>query len=229
MDLFKLLVSSLLVIFALGSDAALYSQESSSEPIYLDEPEPEPPVRIVLQETKTENYEDEKPRLERGLAKLSDDQVVNHGTYVEYYRNGQKFAEGTYELGLHVGEWKFWYPNGQLCKTVSFKAGKPHGTWDVARPDGTRESTRSYEDGLRHNQWINYYEDGEKRKLELTYNMGQVEGQRLLYYPNGQLQQQIPFENGVMQGTIITWDEQGNKVSEMDIEQGKLTGQTRKF
>ena len=38
---------------------------------------------------------------------MSDDQLVNHGEYTEYYPNGQKFAEGNYDNGVHDGTWSY--------------------------------------------------------------------------------------------------------------------------
>ncbi|NOY30627.1 MAG: toxin-antitoxin system YwqK family antitoxin [Planctomycetes bacterium] len=217
------------ISFVAENSAHVCAQEVDSTEIYLDEPEKEPPPTVVRQDTQKANYDDENPRLERGVAYLSNDQVVSHGKYVEFYRSGQKYSEGTYDMGLHTGQWKYWHPNEQICKSVNFKAGKPHGQWDVFRPDGSREASKGYENGMRHGPWIIYFEDGKQPKIELTYNQGQIDGERLIYYANGQLRQQIPFENGLMHGKVTNWDEEGKKVSEMQFEEGKLVGKPKQL
>jgi hypothetical protein len=88
------------------------AQEAASlteEAVYLDEPAPAPKPAEVGQGPVKEEYEPGKVRVERVVKKMSDDTFVNHGKYVEYYRNGQKFAEGTYENGVHEGPWSFWH------------------------------------------------------------------------------------------------------------------------
>ena len=56
---------------------------------------PVPPPVVVTPGKLAEKYEDGTVRIEREVLKMSDDQIVNHGEYTEYYPNGQKFAEGT--------------------------------------------------------------------------------------------------------------------------------------
>jgi len=234
MKLSKPLAFSFLVVLAAGISASVDiqevdAQEAKPAQIYLDEPEPEPPPTIVRNDTKKENYDADTRRLEREVAYLSNDQVVNHGKYVEFYRDGQKYSAGTYDMGLHVGQWQYWHPNGQICKTVSFKVGKPDGKWDVFRVDGSLESIKSYENGLRHGSWHIFFEDGKQYKVELTYNQGKVEGERKIYYSNGQVRQQIPYEDGLMHGTATNWNEEGKKVSEMQFKKGKLAGKPKLF
>jgi len=234
MKLPKPVAFSFLVVLAAGIVLGIEVKKveaQATEPvqIYLEEPEREPPPTIVRSETKKENYDADTRRLEREVAYLSNDQVVNHGKYVEFYRDGKKYSEGSYDMGLHVGQWQYWYPNGQICKTVTFKAGKPDGQWDVFRVDGSLESSKSYENGLRQGSWYIYFEDGKQHKVELTYNQGKIEGERKIYYSNGQMLQQIPYEDGLMHGTATNWNEEGRKVSEVQFEKGKLAGKPKKF
>jgi len=221
---FSLLVA---LVAAIGTCAG--AQKADSTQIYLDEPAKEPPPTVVQRSTLTEDYENENRRLERDVVRLSNDQIVNHGKYVEFYQDGNKYSTGTYEMGLYEGPWQYWYPNGQSCKSVIFKAGKPHGKWDIFRPDGTLKASKAYQDGLRHGPWKYYFEDGKQLKVELTYNQGKIEGERFNYYPNGQLRQQIHFENGLMHGKATNWNEAGQKISEMQFENGKLVGKPQRF
>jgi antitoxin component YwqK of YwqJK toxin-antitoxin module len=36
-----------------------------------------------------------------------------HGPFAEYHPNGSKAAEGRYEVGQKVGEWRYWSADGQ--------------------------------------------------------------------------------------------------------------------
>ncbi|MEM9657935.1 MAG: toxin-antitoxin system YwqK family antitoxin, partial [Planctomycetota bacterium] len=183
-----------LVLIAFSCDAALRVPVAAAQDDapYLKEPSPVPPPMVVRRAKLPEKYPGGAIRVEREVIQMSDNQLINHGTYVEYYRNGKKFAEGTYEQGVHDGQWSFWHENGQLCKVVQFDDGKPSGQWDVFRPDGTLMSKKSYRDGERHGKWITYFDD-EKVRIELTYRNGQLDGKRVAYHPNGQKRQEVTF------------------------------------
>jgi hypothetical protein len=52
------------------------------------------------------------------------------GYKYEYYETGELKANGKYENGLKIGEWKFWYENGKMeQKGLYVKGEKPHGDW----------------------------------------------------------------------------------------------------
>ncbi len=217
------LCASLLV----ASDS--HGQPTESEPIYLEEPGSEPPAPISRRQKIKEVYEDKSPRAEREVAQLSNDRVLNDGKYTEYYRDGQKFVEGNYKLGVFDGEWSYWFPNGQLCKKVSFSNGKTDGQWEVFDKEGKRISQKSYKGGMRHGKWIVYYESGEVPKFEISYEQGKPVGERITYYESGSKKQLISFKNGKMDGMMTEWDESGNKVAEAKFEDGKLVGEVERF
>lgn len=208
---------------------AQQADASDSTAILLDEPVKEPPPAVVRQNKSTNTYSDGTLRVEQHLAFLSDDRVVNHGPYVEYYHDGQKYAEGVYQFGVYAGEWKYWHPNGQLCKAVSFKAGRPNGEWEVFRPDGSRQAKKGYQNGLRQGKWLQYFKQGEKLMVEVNYDHGKIDGDRVTYFESGQVRQQVPYKEGVIHGTLTNWDESGQKLSEITFEKGKVVGRITRF
>lgn len=197
--------------------------------IYLEEPQPTPPPVVVGPGKLTEKYEGGAVRIEREVLKMSDDQIVNNGLFTEYYPNGQKFAEGRYADGVHVGQWSFWHDNGQLCKTVTFKNGRPDGAWDVFRPDGTLLAKRIYKDNQRDGLWIIYQDDGKSPKVEDSYANGQHEGTSRVYFANGKPQREMSFKGGQLDGVMTEWDEAGRKVAEASFKAGKRDGKFTLF
>src|SRR5262245_55961344 len=117
--------------------AAPAPQAAAEDMLLLPEGSPPPPPVVVTNGSLSAKYESGSTRIERQVLKLSDDQLVNHGKFTEYYESGQKFAEGEYDNGVHNGTWTFWYDNGQICKVVTFDKGRANGKWDVFREDGT--------------------------------------------------------------------------------------------
>lgn len=205
------------------------AQSADQKPIYLEEAQPEPPAKVVKRQKIREVYQDKELRAEREIALLSNDRIVNDGTFVEYYHDGQKYSEGKFEMGIFEGDWQYWYPNGQLCKKVTFKSGKPDGQWEVFNEEGVSQGIKSYRNGRRDGKWIAYHEDGKNPRMELDYQNGKPSGQRVIYYPNGQKRQVINFKDGIMEGLMTEWNEDGDKMAEAEFKAGKIVGQVRRF
>ena len=197
---------------------------AETEQVYLDEPTPAPEPTVAQEGPVKEPYDNGKVRVERNVRLLSDNQVVNHGKYTEYYRNGQKFTEGNFDGGVHDGPWSYWHENGQLAKTINFQKGSPDGTWDVFRADGTLQAKKAYKAGKRDGSWVVYHEDGKTPKIEQTFVDGAVSGLRKTYFPSGKNRQEANFTNGQLDGKMTEWDESGRKIAEATFEQGKLNG-----
>ncbi len=208
-----------------GADAA----KAAPEAVYLDEPTPAPEPTVAQEGPISEKYNDGKVRVERNIRLLSDNQVVNHGKYTEYYRNGQKFAEGNFDGGAHDGEWSYWHDNGQLAKTVTFKKGAPEGEWEVFRPDGTLQAKKGYKAGKREGSWIIYYEDGKTPKIEQNFVDGKLVGPRKTYFASGKPRQEATFVDGVLDGVMTEWDEAGRKLAEATFAKGKLHGKLSRW
>jgi antitoxin component YwqK of YwqJK toxin-antitoxin module len=203
--------------------------KAAAEPVYLDEPEPAPEPTIAREGPLTEKYEDGKVRVERNIRQLSDNKIVNHGKFTEYYRNGQKFSEGSFNAGVHDGPWTFWHENGQLAKTVNFVKGQPDGAWEVFRADGTLQAKKGYKAGKRDGTWVSYFEDGKTPTIEQTFVDGKPDGPVNLYYKSGKPRIQTVFKAGVREGVSTEWDESGRKVAEATYAKGKLDGKLTRY
>ncbi len=164
---------------------------TDDQPIYLEEPEPVPPPKIVQNHVFKEKYKDETLRAERTVVRMSDDSILNHGPYKEFYRDGKPYCEGQYDHGATTGSWKYWHPNGQLCKTISYKKSLPDGAWEVFRQDGSRLASKKYAEGNRQDKWTIYFEDGKQPRIEVHYEKGLREGERITYFKNGQMSQKV--------------------------------------
>jgi antitoxin component YwqK of YwqJK toxin-antitoxin module len=224
---FPVIAAGLLVAFPAA--VSLAAKESDDAPVYLNEPHVPPPPTKVRTTVRKQKYNDNSVRVEYEVVQLSDDTQMNEGKYVEYYRGGQKFQEGTFQDGAYAGQWTYWHSNGQVCKTITFTDGKPDGQWEVYRPDGTRLSRQSYTKGLRHGTWITSGKDGETPMLEVTYDQGKLHGKRVSYNDKGQKRQEMNFQNGLLHGVMIEWDDNGKKTAETVFENGKRSGPITRY
>ena len=57
-----------------------------------------------------------------------------HGTYKEWYENGQVWKEGEYVNGRKIGAWKFWAEDGKLLKSGAYVDGHPDGKFTYYGP-----------------------------------------------------------------------------------------------
>ena len=55
---------------------------------------------------------------------ISRDKVALTYKEIEFYRNGQKSAEGTYKDGIKDGKWTGWHENGQKIVEGTWKNGE---------------------------------------------------------------------------------------------------------
>lgn len=200
-------------------------QPYTGPPIYLDEPEQVAAPSIVTHEKLEEKYEDTgKIRVEREIARFSDNHFEADGNYREYYPNGQLFVEGKFRRGRHNGEWTYYFDNGQINRKAKFTNGQPDGPREIYRADGTLLGKRNYRDGRRDGEWVTYDKTGKQPLREEHYVDGKQNGIWKTWYPNGQLKQQVTLKEGKRHGPITEWDEKGEKRAEVNYVDDKPHG-----
>jgi antitoxin component YwqK of YwqJK toxin-antitoxin module len=194
-------------------------------PIFLDEPEQVAEPTIVNREKLQEKYEDTgNIRIEREVARFSDNHYEADGIYREYYPNGQVFVEGQYKRGRQNGEWLYYFDNGKLNRKATFVDGLPDGSREIFRADGTLLAKRGFKDGKRDGEWITYDKSGKQPVREEHYVDGKPDGVWKVWFPDGKLKQQITLREGERHGTSTEWDESGEKRAEVNYVDGKLHG-----
>lgn len=199
-------------------------QPYTGKPIYLDEPEQIAAPTVVNHEKVDEKYSDGTPRVEREIARFSDNHFEADGAYREYYPNGKLFVEGQFRRGRQHGEWTYYHDNGKINRKATFNDGQPDGVREIYRADGTLVAKRGFKDGKRHGEWITYDETGKQPLREEHYVDGVQDGVWKTWYDNGKLRQQVSFKEGKRQGTSTEWDEKGEKRAEMNFVDDKPHG-----
>ncbi|MDP7366077.1 MAG: rhodanese-like domain-containing protein [Candidatus Pacebacteria bacterium] len=93
--------------------------------------------------------------------------------YEEYYKNGQKYEEGTYKDGKQDGLYTVWHENGQKEKEGTYKKGNHDGLWTRWYKNGQKYEEGTYKDGKQDGLYTEWYDNGQKR-LEYTYKDGEL-------------------------------------------------------
>ena len=83
------------------------------------------------------------------------------GPWKDFYPDGSLKAEGNYDNGKQVGEWKFYHSNGKIEQTGKFsKQGKFDGTWKWYFDNGQLLKEEEYHNGSRDGISTEYDETG---------------------------------------------------------------------
>lgn len=212
-----------------GRPESVKIEPYTGEPIMLTEVTQVAKPTIVAHETLKEKYEDGTIRVERDIAKYSDDNFAADGNYREYHPNGKPFIEGQFKEGRQTGDWTYYFDNGQVNRKVTYVDGKQNGSWDVFRADGTLAAKRGFKDGLRDGAWATYDATGKQQLTEEHYAAGKKDGEWKVFFPDGKIKQQASFKDDKRDGTSAEWDEKGQKLVEANYKGDKLDGAVTRF
>ena len=84
-----------------------------------------------------------------------------NGVITEYFEDGAKMSEITYEQGVKNGISKSWFSNGQLKEERGYLNDRFHGAYRVWAKTGLPRISGFYSNGKQHGEWILYDQDGE--------------------------------------------------------------------
>ena len=150
----------------------------------------------------------------------------NDGLVKTYYPNqkdpkiiGSIQTEGNYTNGVRDGLWTFWY------------VGEAYNDW------GEDDDPSTDDEGNLNGEWDSlevvtidlngdtYFSEPNK-KMEGSYSEGNREGEWIKYYNNesNTKKEQSNYISGKLNGQLIKWFENGNKIEEGSYEEGKQSG-----
>ena len=124
--------------------------------------------------------------------------------------------------GVKIGRWIKFYENGQAAYNVFFKNGKPYGDYYRYHENGARKAYLHYSENKlasvtlynedtsiiangfyngskKDSTWIYYYKNGLK-SAEINYNLGLENGRAKVFFPDGNLLEELDWKNGVKEG-----------------------------
>ena len=160
---------------------------------------------------------------------------IGNGEFTEYYRNGQIKVKGNYKGGLREGEFKFYsesnrylgsvfYKNKEIIKNTLSEGDMEdfNASFEFADMALFLRSTTHDTVGIA----ADMYPNG-KPKLCMPYNVnGELHGDYIEFYENGQVSYEITYENGLRQGKSITYLENGKIIGETNYIDGKKEGKS---
>lgn len=164
---------------------------------------------------------------------------------------GSKVAEGRFTYGTKSGRWVYYDPNTKQREAIiNYYRGVPNGEFYVFHiPSGRLKTTGSFVNGTRTGLWSGLYDytDLVYWQVEYRNNKGHItyydsvnnnreilegnlegnsrEGIWTGYYPgNGKLKYKESYEENILHGEIINYNEDGSISSELLFYDGQLNG-----
>lgn len=152
-----------------------------------------------------------------------DKKGQKQGKWVKYYPDSEvKRYEGTFKDDQPVGEFTYYYPKGEQRSVLThLKDGKSRVR--NYYPDGTLMAIGVYKDTLRDSTWTFYSPYGEKLSVE-SYIVGKKYGKSLKFHKNGQVLEELYWENDLENGPYKEYFENGIISREGTYVNGALEG-----
>lgn len=180
-----------------------------------------------------------------GITILKKNLTPLNGYIRTYYENGIQQSVKEYHNGLLNGYYLRFYPNGALSLKTIHKNGSPikgyvqyyeNGTIKAKRIDSADYQTiyRYYKDGnifmkqelrnlLLNGKSIQYFKNG-SIFVETNYKNDKKNGRFIMYHKNEKINAKAFFINDSIDGSLKSWDDKGQLLTEEYYKRGKNIG-----
>lgn len=144
---------------------------------------------------------------------------------IYYYEGGAKSSEGYLRNGQPDGYWKSYYRNGNLKAEGDRKNHQLSGPWTFYNSEGKKTVEINYREGKK-NGLRKTFTEGRVVKEE-NFTNDKLQGFTRLYYPSGELKQEIPFVDNLETGEGYEYAEDGRIITLLTYKNGVLTKKQR--
>ncbi|MGJ8594072.1 MAG: toxin-antitoxin system YwqK family antitoxin [Aquaticitalea sp.] len=158
-----------------------------------------------------------------------DSKGERHGAWKANFDNTNELRyEGTFEHGKEVGTFKFYKlveGKSKLSATREFIPNSNKILVKFFSSKGKLISEGQMNDKLFVGKWI-YYQNKSNGILTVEHynNKGILEGEKMVYYDNGQVAEKSIYVNGQIDGTSTWYSPNGKILKEFTYKNGELHG-----
>ncbi|WP_139255229.1 hypothetical protein [Hymenobacter psychrophilus] len=150
------------------------------------------------------------------------------GRYVEYFSNGARMVEGTYQAGAIVGKVNKYHYCGALSGVEPYENGDINGEALYYYPDGKLQRRAIYRSDKLEGPSVNYYPDG-KVETKFGYVADQRQGPFEVFYTTGQLERKGGYEQGELHGDYQDFHANGQLANSGRYDKGRQVGRWQTF
>jgi antitoxin component YwqK of YwqJK toxin-antitoxin module len=143
----------------------------------------------------SENYPDNKVKSFFSVLKKSPE--IKIGLYTEFYQNGQKKRQCSFEENIANGPLIYWSETGTVLLKGTLKDGKRQGKFTEWHANGQKKLVCNYENGELTGLYNEYYDlKYSPTMLKIEYKNGKQDGSYIYFAPDGKVLTQKTFVNG---------------------------------
>lgn len=157
-----------------------------------------------------------------------------HGVWKKNFEGStEPKYEGLFEHGKEVGTFKFYKlvdGKSKLSATREFLPNSDQINVKFFSSKGKLISEGKMKDKLFIGKWVYYHNKGKGVMMTENYNdQGILEGEKLVYYENGQMAEKSMFVNGEIDGISLWYSTNGNILKEFTYKNGILHGMAKYY
>ncbi|WP_369971600.1 toxin-antitoxin system YwqK family antitoxin [Psychroserpens sp. XS_ASV72] len=158
-----------------------------------------------------------------------DDNGKRHGVWRKYFHETDQLRyEGQFEHGKEVGTFKFYTLNNDKSVLSAVKVFNPNderATVTFYSSKGKVISEGTLNGKLYVGKWIFYHKTSQAVLTSEFYNeKGELEGERKVFYENGQVAEVSHYSNGKLEGSSKWYSENGTLLKDFLYDNDELHG-----
>jgi antitoxin component YwqK of YwqJK toxin-antitoxin module len=143
------------------------------------------------------------------------------GYFLDYFDNGNKKYEGTFDYEIVQGVYKEWHANGNLKFVIEYTDGKYNGSYNEYNENGIKRYEGNYVNGLREGIHTSYYTNGQNN-LVISWSRDKILGEYIMYFENGHKQIEYTKDLLGINGQYSEWFDNGNLKVLYEYENDKI-------
>lgn len=150
-----------------------------------------------------------------------------HGHWqTNFEGTSEKKFEGEFKHGKEIGEFKFYKKGFQEHPSAIMIFSEGSDTVNVTyyTQKGNPISTGKMLDKKREATWVIYHQNTTDTMQVEHYRGGELDGQQITYFPNGQITEIANYKEGKLHGSNQVFSENGQLLQDFNYQAGKLHG-----
>ncbi|WP_053991821.1 toxin-antitoxin system YwqK family antitoxin [Mangrovimonas sp. TPBH4] len=163
-----------------------------------------------------------------------DSKGLRHGIWRKnFHETKQPRYEGEFNHGKEIGVFKYYTLNNKKSVLSATKTFNPNN--DIAEVKFFSSTGKLISEGkmngkLYMGKWVYYHNKTNAIMSTETYNnQGNLDGEKLVYYDNGQIAERVNYVNGKIQGVSRWYSETGVVLKEFHYVNDELHGEAKYY
>lgn len=151
---------------------------------------------------------------------------VPQGEYRKYYENGEIMSIEHTSDGEQVGPQQYYYANGQLSSEYTAGAPGEATPYTAYYPNGKVKTAGLVKDNHSMGDFKQFYPNGALKETYSYNNEGNLDGEDIDYFRNGNIERKYSYKNGKADGECTEYGFGGRPIFKFNVTNGNLTSVT---